>query len=241
MVFPPPPNPSSTRGRRIPNAHWRICTTRWQCRPTFAPRTRLTTAPCWPPTASRPKLTTWRTIGGTEMGAWIESPDAPFFAIGTNLIARAYVSASGAVSFESTRRPPVGQSLPDGTGLPVLCPLRTPLGFVPEANWLQLVGQDLQDYQDLPATNNPANPVNPVEKSRFWHDALPGGGRVLTWKNALVDGVSGDDQASVKPLIIDRVADMTIVTLPVIPRVRAWIPCIWIDNVTRKKIFTCWY
>ncbi len=134
------------------------------------------------------ELTAWRTIGGTEMGAWIESPtNAPFFAIGTNLISRAYASASGAISFKSMRRPPVGQSLPDGTSLPVLCPLRTPLGFVPEANWLQLVGQDLQDYQDFPATNNPVNPVNPVQSPRFWHDALPGGGRVFTWENALVD------------------------------------------------------
>ena len=138
------------------------------------------------------EVAAWRTIGGTEMGVWIEAPtNAPFFAIGAAPVYRAYASASGAVSFDSMRRPPVGTALPDGTGLPVLCPLRTPLGFVPEANWLQLVGQDLQDYQDLPATNNPANPVNPVEKSRFWHDALPGGGRVFTWVNALVDRLPG--------------------------------------------------
>ncbi len=113
-------------------------------------------------TSNAVELTTWRTIGGTEMGAWIESPNVPFFAIGTNLISRAYASASGAISFESMRRPPVGQPLPDGTSLPALCPLRTPLGFVPEAN-------------------------NAEAQSRFWHDALPGGGRVLTWENALVD------------------------------------------------------
>ena len=134
------------------------------------------------------EVSTWRTIGGTEMGVWIESPtNAPFFVIGTTPISRAYASASGAISFESMRRPPVSQPLPDGTRLPVLCPLRTPLGFVPEANWPQLVGQDLQDYQDFPSTNNPVNPVNPVENPSFWHDALPGGGRVFTWENALVD------------------------------------------------------
>ena len=122
-------------------------------------------------TSNAVELATWRTIGGTEMGAWIESPtNAPFFAIGTNFIARAYASASGAISFESMRRPPVGQCLPDRTArpevsphlYPVLCPLRTPLGFVTEAN-------------------------NAEAQSRFWHDALPGGGRVFTWENALVD------------------------------------------------------
>ena len=139
-------------------------------------------------TSNAVELTTWRTIGGTEMGTWIESPtNAPFFAIGTNTISRAYASASGAISFESMRRPPVGVVLPDGTDLPVLCPLRIPLGFVPEANWHQLVGQDLQDFQDFPTTNNPVNPVNPVQNPRFWHDALPDGGRVFTWENALVD------------------------------------------------------
>ena len=139
-------------------------------------------------TSNAVELTTWRTIGGTEMGTWIESlTNAPFFAIGTNTISRAYASASGAISFESIRRPPVGVVLPDGTDLPVLCPLRIPLGFVPEANWHQLVGQDLQDFQDFPTTNNPVNPVNPVQNPRFWHDALPDGGRVFTWENALVD------------------------------------------------------
>ena len=44
-----------------------------------------------------------------------------------------------------------------------------------------------------------------------------------------------------QPLKIDRVADMTIVTLPVIPHVRAWIPCIWIDNVTKKRVSIHWY
>ncbi len=86
-------------------------------------------------TSNAVEAATWRTIGGTEMGVWIEaSTNAPFFAIGATPISRAYVSASGAISFESMRRPPVGQNLPDGTDLPILCPLRAPLGFVPEAN-----------------------------------------------------------------------------------------------------------
>ncbi len=114
------------------------------------------------------EVSTWRTIGGTEMGVWIEAPtNAPFFAIGAAPISRAYASASGAVSFDSMRRPPVGQPLPDGPDLPVLCPLRTPLGFAPEAN----------AAADAP--------------SRFWHDALPGGGRVFTWENALIDRLPG--------------------------------------------------
>ena len=44
-----------------------------------------------------------------------------------------------------------------------------------------------------------------------------------------------------RPLEIDRVADMTIVTLPVIPNTRAWIPCVWIDNVAKKRFQLCWY
>ncbi len=46
--------------------------------------------------------------------------------------------------------------------------LRAPLGMVPEANW-----------------------TNAGTQSRFWHDALPGGGRVLTWENALLDRLPG--------------------------------------------------
>ena len=115
------------------------------------------------------EVATWRVIGGTEMGAWIEgSTNAPMFMVGTNPVFRCYASASGSVSFESMRRPPVGAALPDGTGLPVLCPLRAPLGFVPEANL---------------ASN--------VPPSRFWYDSLPGGGIVLTWENALLDRLPG--------------------------------------------------
>ena len=113
------------------------------------------------------EITAFRTIGGTEIGDWIETV-TPFFAVGTNRVSRCYVSASGSVSFESHRRPPVGSALPDGTGLPVLCPLRAHLGMVPEANW-----------------------TNANAQSRFWHDSLPGGGRVLTWENALVDRLPG--------------------------------------------------
>ena len=118
------------------------------------------------------EITAFRTVGGSELGDWIETA-APFFAIGTNPVNRCFVSASGSVSFDSMRRPPVGSALPDGTGLPVLCPLRAHLGMVPEANW--------------GGASRPGEPL----RSRFWHDALPGGGRVLTWENALVDRLPG--------------------------------------------------
>ncbi len=124
-----------------------------------------------PESTNAVEITAFRTVGGTELGDWIETA-APFFAVGTNPVSRCYVSASGSVSFDSMRRPPVGSALPDGTGLPVLCPLRAPLGMVPEARWAQVFGQ-----------NAPG--------ARFWHDALPGGGRVLTWENALVDRLPG--------------------------------------------------
>ena len=136
------------------------------------------------------EVAAWRQIGGTEMGAWIEGPtNAPVFAIGTNPVFRCYASASGSVSFESIRRPPIGSALPDlwmppsGRGeaaeppggvraYPCLCPMRTPLGFVPEARWPLVFGPD-------------------APGSRFWHDRPPGGGLVLTWENALVDRLPG--------------------------------------------------
>ena len=118
-------------------------------------------------TSNAVEVTSWRTIGGTEMGVWIEPSDNAVFAVGTNPVSRAYASASGAVSFASMRRPPVGVALPDDTGLPVLCPFRTPLGFVPEAN------------------------AASGAQSRFWHDALSGGRHVLTWENALLDRLPG--------------------------------------------------
>jgi hypothetical protein len=43
-----------------------------------------------------------------------------------------------------------------------------------------------------------------------------------------------------QPPSIYRVADMTIVTLPLKPFVRGWTPCIWIDNITKKTV-CCWY
>ena len=97
--------------------------------------------------ATAVEITAFRRVGGTEIGDWIEIVE-PFFAIGTNPVSRCYVSASGSVSFETMRRPPVGSALPDGTGLPVLCPLRAPLGMVPEARWSMVFGQDEQDCQD---------------------------------------------------------------------------------------------
>jgi hypothetical protein len=44
-----------------------------------------------------------------------------------------------------------------------------------------------------------------------------------------------------QPLKIDRVADMTIVTLPVIPHVRAWIPSVWINNITGESMSILWH
>lgn len=43
-----------------------------------------------------------------------------------------------------------------------------------------------------------------------------------------------------QPPRLYRVADMTIVTLPLKPLVRGRTPCIWIDNVTKKRV-CCWY
>ena len=119
------------------------------------------------PSPNAVEVTAWRRVGGTEMSCWIK-PASPFFMVGTNAASGACAAASGSVSFESTRRPPIGASLPDGTGLPVLCPLRAPLGFVPEA----------------------ALPPD-VSASRFWHDSAPGGGIVLTWENVLLDRMPG--------------------------------------------------
>ena len=120
----------------------------------------------------------WRKHGSSTGGVWLDF-DEPFFKIGTNPVSRAYVTANGSISFESTRRPPVGAPLPDGTGLPALVPLLAPLGMVPEANW----------------TNSGA-------ASRFWHDEAPGRGRVFTWENALLDRLPGrrvSVQAELRP------------------------------------------
>ncbi len=117
--------------------------------------------------ASAVEVTDWRKHGSTAGGVWLEF-DEPFFRIGTNLVSRAYVAASGAISFDTMRRPPAGAPLPDGSGLPSLAPLLAPLGMVPEANW-----------------------TNASAASRFWHDAAPGRGRVFTWENALLDRLPG--------------------------------------------------
>ena len=122
-----------------------------------------------PPSSSAVEESAWRRVGGTEMGTWIDGgTDSPMFMVGTNPVFRAYAAASGAISFESMRRPPVGRTLPDGTGLPVLCPFRAPLGFVPESR--------------LP---------DGLQPSRFWYDSLPDGGKVLAWENVLVDRLPG--------------------------------------------------
>ena len=128
--------------------------------------------------SSAVEVTDWRKHGSSTGGVWLDFDD-PFFTIGTNPVSRAYVAASGAISFDTSRRPPVGAPLPDGTGLPSLAPLLAPLGMVPEANW-----------------------TNAGACSRFWHDAAPGRGRVFTWENALLDRLPGrrvSVQAELKP------------------------------------------
>ena len=117
--------------------------------------------------ASAVEVTDWRRHGSATGGVWLDF-DEPFFSIGTNPVSRAYVAASGSISFDTTRRPPVGAPLPDGTGLPALAPLLAPLGMIPEANW-----------------------TNAGACSRFWHDAAPGRGRVFTWESALLDRLPG--------------------------------------------------
>ena len=117
--------------------------------------------------ASAVEVEDWRKHGSSAGGVWLEF-DEPFFRIGTNLVSRAYVAASGAISFDTMRRPPAGAPLPDSSGLPSLAPLLAPLGMVPEANW-----------------------TNAGAASRFWHDAAPGRGRVFTWENALLDRLPG--------------------------------------------------
>ena len=104
----------------------------------------------------------WRLRGASEDGIWIER-ESPFFALGTNPVRRVHASASGAISFDSSRRPPLGAALPDGTFLPALVPFRAPLGILPAAT----------------ETN--------AEPSRFWHAPAPGGGLLLTWDSVLVD------------------------------------------------------
>ena len=122
--------------------------------------------------ASSVEVTDWRRHGSATGGVWLDF-DEPFFRIGTNPVSRAYVAAGGSISFDTTRRPPVGAPLPDGTGLPSIAPLLAPLGMVPEANW--------------GGASRPGEPL----RSRFWHDEAPGRGRVFTWENALLDRLPG--------------------------------------------------
>ena len=119
----------------------------------------------------------WRLRGASEDGFWIER-DEPFFALGTKPVRRVYASASGALSFESARHPPLGAPLPDGTSLPALVPLRAPLGLLPAA-----------------AETNAA-------PSRFWHAPAPGGGLLLAWENVALDRLPARRatiQAELKP------------------------------------------
>ena len=103
--------------------------------------------------------------GTSEGGEWIEAA-APFFRWGTNDIRRLYASP-GCLSFGTMRHPFHGDALPNATDAESLVVLRMPLGIVPAVNWHIIEGTGVV--------------------SRFWHDALPGGGRVFTWENALLD------------------------------------------------------
>ena len=136
--------------------------------PSFAPvEVRTNNVALRAESASAVEMEDWRKHGSSSGGVWLDF-DEPVFRIGTNPVFRAHVAASGAVSFDSMRRPPVGAPLPDGTGLPALAPLLAPLGMVPEANW-----------------------TSAGAASRFWHDAAPGRGRVFTWEEALLDRLPG--------------------------------------------------
>ena len=141
--------------------------------PSVAPvEVRTNAVALLPESASAVEVTDWRKHGSATGGVWLDF-DEPFFRIGTNPVSRAYVAANGAISFDTTRRPPVGAPLPDGTGLPSIAPLLAPLGMVPEANW--------------GGASRPGEPL----RSRFWHDEAPGRGRVFTWENALLDRLPG--------------------------------------------------
>ena len=120
----------------------------------------------------------WRLRGASEDGIWIER-ESPFFALGTNPVRRVYASASGALSFESSRHPPLGTALPDGTGLPALAPFRAPLGILPTA---------------VEGTN--------AAPSRLWHAPAPGGGLLVAWENVAPDRLPARRatiQAELKP------------------------------------------
>jgi len=120
----------------------------------------------------------WRRRGASEDGIWIER-ESPFFALGTNPVRRVYASASGALSFESSRHPPLGTALPDGTGLPALAPFRAPLGILPTA---------------VEGTN--------AAPSRLWHAPAPGGGLLVAWENVALDRLPARRatvQAELKP------------------------------------------
>ena len=117
-------------------------------------------------TSNAVEQTAWRLHGASDTGFWLEA-EKPFFIEGTNPVSRVYVSAGGSISVGSTRRPPVGSALPDGTGATVLCPLRAALGIAPEANR-----------------------TSAAAASRFWHEEVPDG-MVLTWEDALLDRLTG--------------------------------------------------
>ena len=81
---------------------------------------------------------------------------------------------------------------------------------------------------DWTICGNPTSPIPNLTEQEIRDEIVP-----------LTQTMSTYDRE--QPLKIDRVADMTIVTLPVIPHVRAWVPCVWIDNLTKKMVSIHWY
>ena len=143
----------------------------------------------------------WRLRGASEDGFWIER-ETPFFALGTNPVRRVYASASGALSFESARHPPIGAPLPDSAARSESSPHL-------EATLLQRLGGDASSHLEtalapfraplgiLPA----ANETN-AAPSRFWHAPAPGGGLLLAWENVALDRLPdrrATIQAELKP------------------------------------------
>ena len=148
----------------------------------------------------------WRLRGASEDGIWIEREE-PFFALGTNPVRRVYASASGALSFENARHPPVGATLPDSAArsessphLETALPQRLGGDASPHLKTAlsQRLGGDASPHLEaalapfraplgiLPS----ANETN-AAPSRFWHAPAPGGGLLVAWENVLVDRLPG--------------------------------------------------
>ena len=143
----------------------------------------------------------WRLRGASEDGFWIER-EKPFFALGTNPVRRVFASASGALSFESARHPPLGATLPDSAARSESSPhLETGLA--------QRLGGDASPHLEAalvpfraPLGLLPAAVETNAAPSRFWHAPAPGGGLLLAWENVALDRLPARRatiQAELKP------------------------------------------